>query len=92
MIAIHNAGGKCVLLCRDSSRLSRNPTHNVLLTDMLYGDNDFRGRRIIDKIYMLGAEGRSVVEWSAKTNKAEITKELHDNYQNSLSTAQKSGT
>ena len=37
----------CILLCRDISRLSRNPTHNLVIADRLCCDNDFRKKQKI---------------------------------------------
>jgi uncharacterized protein (UPF0335 family) len=84
-------GGICHILCRDSSRLSRNPRDNMDIADRLFGDNDFKKRRAIDKIHMLW-DGASIITWTPKSDKESVVNELHNNYTNSIWTKKKSST
>ena len=91
MDIVWKGGGICNLLCRDSSRLSRNPSDNIQITDRLFGDNDFKKQRAIEKIYMLW-DGASIIQWTHKSDKESVCTELHNNYMNSLWTKKKSST
>ena len=66
----------CVILCRDISRLSRNPSDSQKIMDRVYGDN---GNRVkIDRIYTLDYD--RVKEWSRNTDKEEMHKALSASY------------
>ncbi len=76
----------CVLLARDISRLSRNPTDSQKIMDRLYGDN--KKRRVIEKMYCLDYE--NVKEWNKGTDKEEVHRALSASYYDSLETRRKS--
>ncbi len=88
---VWKGGGVCNLLCRDSSRLSRNPSDNIQIADRLFGDNIFKKRRAIEKIYMPW-DAASIIEWTHKSDKESVVNELHNNYTNSIWTKKKSST
>lgn len=77
----------CILIARDTSRLSRNPKDNLVLTDRLYGDNECKQK--IETIYFLG-KNFEIIEWNNKTNKKALTDKLKQNYDESLETKEKS--
>jgi hypothetical protein len=69
--------------------LSRNPKDNLVIADRLFGDNDFRKKRVIEKICML-SDSVEIREWNHKSDKESIISELHNNYMQSLGTKKKS--
>lgn len=76
-----------IILCRDTSRLSRNPTDNLEITNRMFGDN--KHKKIIEKIYFLD-ENCNLQEWNNTSgDKIEITNTLHKNYIESLETKKK---
>ncbi len=76
----------CIILARDISRLSRNPTDSQWIMDRLYGDNKHKIK--IDKIYTLDYE--NIKEWNKSTDKDEVHKVLSAWYYDSLDTRRKS--
>ncbi len=80
---------KCILICRDSSRLSRNQKDNLIISDRLFWDNDFFKKPVLEKIFMLG-DNMEIREWDKRGDKESISNELHNNYIQSLSTKKKS--
>ena len=87
LIAIDEQKEPCILLCRDTSRLSRNPTDNLEIANRLFWDNGTK--KSIHTIYFLW-ENTDVSEWNNKTDKKIVVDTLHDNYTNSLETKKKS--
>ncbi len=77
----------CILLARDTSRLSRNQKDNLAITDRLYWDNWHK--MLIKGVYFLW-KGFTVEEWNCKTNKKMVTDKLKQNYDESLETKDKS--
>jgi hypothetical protein len=53
----------CIILCRDTSRLSRNPTDNLAIANRIFGDNT--QRKVISSIYYLGT-GMKIEEWNER--------------------------
>lgn len=76
----------CVILVRDISRLTRNPTDGLWIMNHLFGDNGCR--RIIEKILYLDLD--RVKEWNQHGDKEAIHKELSMAYYDSLDTKKKS--
>ena len=76
----------CIILCRDTSRLSRNPTDNLAIANRMFGDN--KQQKVISSIYYLGT-GMKVEEWNEKTNKKHIVDTLHQNYTDSMENKEK---
>ncbi len=76
----------CIVLARDISRLSRNPTDSQWIMDRLYGDNKHKIK--IDKIYTLDYE--NIKEWNKSTDKDEVHKVLSAWYYDSIDTRRKS--
>jgi hypothetical protein len=76
----------CLILTRDISRLSRNPTDTQVMMDRLYGDN--KCKRLIDKIFYL--EYDSIKFISKDSDKEEIHKRFSSWYYDSLDTKKKS--
>lgn len=76
----------CIILARDISRLSRNPTDSQWIMDRLYWDNKHKIK--IDKIYTLDYE--NIKEWNRSTDKDEVHKVLSAWYYDSLDTRRKS--
>ena len=73
----------CIILCRDTSRLSRNPKDNLAIADRMFCDNDFKNIwQKIWNIYFL--DGMKVVEWNEKTEKKYVADTLHQNYTDSI--------
>ena len=85
--AIDQSKEPCIILCRDTSRLSRNPTDNLEIANRMFGDNKFK--KSIGSIYFLW-ENFDVNEWSDRTNKIYIVDTLHKNYTDSMETKEKS--
>jgi hypothetical protein len=83
---IDKAKDSCTILCRDTSRLSRNPTDNLAIANRIFGDN--RYKKSIWNIYYLG-ENFAVSEWNEKTNKKHIVDTLHQNYTDSMENKEK---
>jgi len=77
----------CIVLARDTSRLSRNPKDNLGITDRLYGDNGFKQK--IEKIYFLG-DSLEIESWDNRSDKKVVTDKLKQNYDESLETKKKS--
>jgi len=77
----------CALLCRDTSRLSRNPRDNLIIADRIFGDD--KTRKTIGKVYFLG-DNFNIQEWNDGTDKKYIVDKLHGNYTESLETKTKS--
>lgn len=76
----------CIILTRDMSRLSRNPTDSQGIMDRLYGDN--KSKRKIEKIYCLDYD--NIKEWSIYTDKEDVHRSLSASYYDSLDTKRKS--
>jgi hypothetical protein len=76
----------CIILCRDTSRLSRNPTDNLAIANRMFWDN--KQKKVIQSIYFLGT-GMIVDEWNEKTNKKHIVDTLHQNYTDSMENKEK---
>lgn len=76
----------CIILTRDVSRLSRNPTDSQGIADRLYGDNGHKQK--IQRIYSLDYD--SIKEWNKKTDKEEVHRALSASYYDSLDTRRKS--
>lgn len=85
--AIDKCKEPCSILCRDTSRLSRNPTDNLAIANRLFGDN--QTKKSIGSIYFLW-ENFSVQEWTDRSNKKYIVDTLHQNYTDSMETKEKS--
>lgn len=78
----------CIILCRDISRLSRNPTDSQKIMDRVYWDNLFKKKEKILKIYSLDYD--RIKEWDKNTDKEEMHKALSASYYDSLDTRRKS--
>lgn len=76
----------CIILCRDTSRLSRNPTDNLAIANRIFGDN--KHRKVIHSIFYLGT-GMKIEEWNDRTNKKHIVDTLHQNYTDSMENKEK---
>ena len=76
----------CIILCRDTSRLSRNPTDNLSIANRIFGDN--KQKKVIQSIYYLGT-GMKIEEWNERTNKKHIVDTLHQNYTDSMENKEK---
>lgn len=87
LLAIDKCKEPCTLLCRDTSRLSRNPTDNLEIVNRLFWDNKIK--KSIQNIYFLWVNN-SLQEWTDKTNKIYIVDTLHKNYTDSMDTKEKS--
>lgn len=85
--AIDKCKEPCIILCRDTSRLSRNPTDNLAIANRLFWDN--QTKKSIGSIFFLW-ENFSVQEWIDKSNKKYIVDTLHQNYTDSMETKEKS--
>lgn len=68
--AIDSLKVPCIIIARDISRLSRNPTDSQGIIDRLYGDN--KKKRLIDKIYTLDYD--NIKEWDKTTDKENVHK------------------
>lgn len=77
----------CILIARDTSRLSRNPTDNLAIANRLFGDN--HTKKTLWKIYFLG-DGAVIQEWNQMSDKKYIVDKLHQNYIESIETKTKS--
>lgn len=84
--AIDSLKVPCIIIARDISRLSRNPTDSQGIIDRLYGDN--KKKRLIDKIYTLDYD--NIKEWDKTTDKENVHKTLSAWYYDSLDTRRKS--
>lgn len=87
LLAIDQSKEPCSILCRDTSRLSRNPTDNLEIANRIFWDNKYK--KTIGSIFFLW-EQFDVNEWNDKTDKKTIVDTLHDNYTNSIETKKKS--
>lgn len=83
---IDKAKEPCTILCRDTSRLSRNPTDNLAIANRMFWDNKFK--KSIWHIFYLG-ENFAISEWNEKTNKKHIVDTLHQNYTDSMENKEK---
>lgn len=83
---IDRAKEPCILITRDLSRLSRNPTDSLEIMNRLYGDN--KNKRKIDKIIYLDYE--MTKEITKEFDKEELHKKLSAWYYDSLDTRRKS--
>lgn len=82
----------CTILCRDTSRLSRNPKDNLAIADRIFCDNDFKKKgQKIWRIYFLEWD-LMIKEWNKNSWKSIIVDTLHKNYMDSLETKDKSWT
>lgn len=77
-----------VVLCRDFSRLTRNPTDGQKIMDRLYGDNSLKWKVKIAKIFTL--EYGEIKTWDKSTDKEDIHRILSAAYYDSLDTRKKS--
>lgn len=84
--AIDQSKRPCIILVRDISRLSRNPTDSQSILDRLYGDN--KRKRLIEKIYSLDYDDIKI--WDRMTDKEETHRALSASYYESLDTRRKS--
>lgn len=75
-----------IILCRDTSRLSRNPRDNMEIADRIFGDN--KKKKKIISIFFLS--GNQLQEWNERSDKKYIVDKLHQNYTESIETKQKS--
>ncbi len=78
----------CIILCRDISRLSRNPTDSQKIMDRVYWDNHFKKNIKIAQIYSLDYD--KIKEWDINTDKEDMHKALSASYYDSLDTRRKS--
>ncbi len=76
----------CVILARDISRLTRNPTDSQGIMDRLYWDN--KKKKLIDKIHTLDYD--DIKTWDGSTDKEDVHKALSAGYYDSLDTKRKS--
>ncbi len=83
---INKEKSPCILLTRDLSRLSRNPTDTQTIMNMLYWDN--KQRQTIEKIIYINMEGTE--EITKETDKEEVHKKFSAGYYDSLDTRRKS--
>jgi hypothetical protein len=77
-----------IILCRDISRLSRNPTDSQMIMDMLYGDNKYKKKPKISAIYT--QEYGDIKKWDKNSSKDQLHKDLSASYYDSLDTRKKS--
>jgi hypothetical protein len=87
LLAMDQSKEPCSILCRDTSRLSRNPKDNLEIANRIFWDNKYK--KTIGSIFFLW-EQFDVNEWNDKTDKKTIVDTLHDNYTNSIETKKKS--
>lgn len=76
----------CIILTRDLSRLSRNPTDTQAIMDRLYGDN--KRKHLIEKIIYLDYDATR--EITRETDKESLHKRFSGGYYDSLDTRRKS--
>lgn len=81
---------RCVILCREISRLSRNPDDNKTITELLFGKRGRRRAPVVASIYFLGQD-LELQEWNNKSDRTAVEAELHKNYIESIETEKKSG-
>lgn len=81
--AIDASKSRCIILVRDSSRLSRNKLDNLEITKRLFGE--YGHKRSIEKIIFYG---RKI--WDEKGDKISIDNELLQNYHESITTGKRS--
>lgn len=84
--AVDSLKTPCIILARDISRLTRNPTDSQWIMDRLYWDN--KKKRLIEKIYTLDYD--NIKTWDKSTDKEEVHKALSAWYYDSLDTRRKS--
>ena len=76
----------CIIIARDISRLSRNPTDSQWIMDRIYWDN--KKKKIIDTIITLDFE--NLRKWNSNSDKESFHKTLSSSYYDSLETKRKS--
>lgn len=69
-----------ILLCKDTSRLSRNQHDNLEITDRLYGDGRFFKKPKIEAIYFFDFDKLVTARWDKNTDKELVTQTLVNNY------------
>jgi len=91
LIDIDNLKEPCTILCRDTSRLSRNPEDNWNIRTRLFGKRGQKEKPKIENIYFL-SESLTTQNWNMSSDREEVETVLHNNYMESLRTGKKSAT
>ncbi len=81
----------CILLCKDTSRLSRNEHDNLEIINRLFGKNKFKNNPKIASIYFFDIDNYEVVEWSKSTDQTLVATTLLNNYAFSVNQKKLSG-
>lgn len=81
----------CTILCRDTSRLSRNPEDNWNIRTRLFGKRWQKDKPKIENIYFL-SETLVTQNWNMLSDREDVETVLHNNYMESLRTGKKSAT